>query len=109
MNAMKTGMLLAFLTAIFVGVGFAIGGSGGGFFAFLLAAGMNLFTYWNADKLVLRMHHAREADERVAPELFQIVRDLAARAGLPMPKVYLVDDPQPNAFATGRNPANAAV
>ena len=70
---------------------------------------MNLFSYWNADKMVLRMHHAVEVDERNAPEYYGIVRDLAARAGLPMPKVYLIDNPQPNAFATGRNPENAAV
>ena len=73
--------------------------------AFLIAAGMNLFSYWNADKMVLRMHHAVEVDERNAPEYYGIVRDLAARAGLPMPKVYLIENPQPNAFATGRNPA----
>ena len=77
--------------------------------AFLIAAGMNLFSYWNADKMVLRMHHAVEVDERTAPEYYGIVRDLSARAGLPMPKVYLIENPQPNAFATGRNPQNAAV
>jgi heat shock protein HtpX len=109
MNAMKTAMLLAALTAIFMGVGFLIGGSGGAFVAFLIAAAMNLFSYWNADKLVLRMHRAHEVDERAAPEYYSLVRELAARAGLPMPKVYLIDDPQPNAFATGRNPQNAAV
>ena len=109
MNVMKTGMLLAFLTALFMGVGYLVGGSGGAFIAFLVAAGMNLFSYWNADKLVLRMHRAREVDARSAPELHGIVNELAARAGLPMPKVYLIDNPQPNAFATGRNPKNAAV
>src|SRR5687767_9426836 len=109
MNVMKTGMLLAVLTALFMGVGYLVGGSGGAFVAFLLAAAMNLFSYWNADKLVLRMHRAREVDARTAPELHAIVRDLAARAGLPMPKVYLIDNPQPNAFATGRNPQKAAV
>jgi heat shock protein HtpX len=102
-------MLLAFMTALFMGVGYLIGGSGGMTIAFLIAAGMNLFSYWNADKMVLRMHHAVEVDERNAPEYYGIVRDLAARAGLPMPKVYLIDNPQPNAFATGRNPQNAAV
>ena len=109
MNAMKTGMLLAALTAVFMGVGYMVGGSGGAFVAFLVAAGMNLFSYWNADKIVLRMHRAHEVDASVAPELHSIVAGLAQRAGLPMPKVYLIDNPQPNAFATGRNPQNAAV
>jgi heat shock protein HtpX len=77
--------------------------------AFLIAAGMNLFSYWNADKMVLRMHRAIEVDARNAPEYYAIVRQLAERAGLPMPKVYLIENDQPNAFATGRNPANAAV
>ncbi len=109
MNVLKTGMLLAALTALFMGVGYLVGGSGGAFIAFLVAAGMNLFSYWNADKLVLRMHQAREVDERQAPELYGIVRELSRRAGLPMPKVYIMDNPQPNAFATGRDPKNAAV
>ncbi len=109
MNVVKTGMLLAALTALFMGVGYLVGGSGGAFIAFLVAAGINLFSYWNADKLVLRMHGAREVDERTAPELYAIVRELSRRAGLPMPKVYLMDNPQPNAFATGRDPNNAAV
>jgi Zn-dependent protease with chaperone function len=73
--------------------------------ALVVAAGMNLFTYWNADKIVLRMHNAREVDARTAPEFHGMVARLAQRAGLPMPKVYMVDDPSPNAFATGRNPA----
>ena len=109
MNMIRTAMLLAFMTALFMGVGYLIGGSGGMTIAFLIAAGMNLFSYWNADKMVLRMHHAVEVDERNAPEYYGIVRELAQRAGLPMPKVYLIDNPQPNAFATGRNPQNAAV
>lgn len=109
MNLMRTAMLIAVMTALFMGVGYLIGGGGGMAIAFLLAAGMNLFGYWNADKMVLRMNHAVEVDERGAPEYYGIVRDLAARAGLPMPKVYLIDNPQPNAFATGRNPRNAAV
>ena len=109
MNMIRTAMLLAFMTALFMGVGYLIGGSGGMTIAFLIAAGMNLFSYWNADKMVLRMHHAVEVDERNAPEYYGIVRELAARAGLPMPKVYLIQNPQPNAFATGRNPQNAAV
>jgi heat shock protein HtpX len=109
MNMIRTAMLLAFMTALFMGVGYLIGGSGGMTIAFVMAAGMNLFSYWNADKMVLRMHHAVEVDEHNAPEYYGIVRDLAERAGLPMPKVYLIDNPQPNAFATGRNPQNAAV
>lgn len=109
MNTLRTAMLLAFMTALFMGVGYMIGGSGGLMIAFLIAAGMNFFSYWNADKMVLRMHHAVEIDERNAPEYYGIVRDLAARANLPMPKVYLIQNPQPNAFATGRNPENAAV
>ncbi|WPZ16046.1 zinc metalloprotease HtpX [Nitratireductor rhodophyticola] len=109
MNMIRTAMLLALMTALFMGVGYLIGGTGGMMIAFLIAAGMNLFSYWNADKMVLRMHHAVEVDERNAPEYFGIVRDLAARAGLPMPRVYLIQNDQPNAFATGRNPQNAAV
>jgi heat shock protein HtpX len=109
MNTIRTAMLLAAMTALFMGVGFLIGGSGGMMIALVIAAGMNLFSYWNADKMVLSMHHAVEVDERNAPEYFAIVRGLVQRAGLPMPKVYLIDNDQPNAFATGRNPQNAAV
>ncbi|MRG54865.1 zinc metalloprotease HtpX [Phyllobacterium sp. SYP-B3895] len=109
MNIMRTAMLLAFMTALFMAVGYLIGGSGGMMIALVMAAGMNLFSYWNSDKMVLRMHHAVEVDERTAPEYYGIVRDLAARANLPMPKVYLIEADQPNAFATGRNPQNAAV
>ena len=109
MNFLRTAMLLAALTAIFMGVGYLIGGTGGLVVAFFIAAATNLFSYWNADKLVLSMHHAREVDERSAPQLYGIVRGLAANADLPMPRVYVMDNPQPNAFATGRNPQNAAV
>ncbi len=109
MNVVRTAMLLAFMTALFMGVGYLIGGSGGMMIAFVVAAGMNLFSYWNSDKMVLRMNNAVEVDERSAPEYYGIVRQLAERANLPMPKVYLIDNPQPNAFATGRNPQNAAV
>ena len=109
MNYLKTVILLAGLTALFMGVGYLIGGQSGAMFALLIAAGMNLFTYWNADKMVLSMHGAQEVDARTAPELVGIVRELAQRAGLPMPRVYLMDNPQPNAFATGRNPEHAAV
>ena len=90
-------------------VGYLIGGGGGAVIALLIAAATNLFSYWNADKLVLSMHDAQEVDERSAPEFVAILRELAQRAGLPMPRVYLMDSPQPNAFATGRNPRHAAV
>jgi heat shock protein HtpX len=109
MSTLRTAMLLAALTAIFIGVGYLVGGAGGAMIAFLFAAGLNFFSYWNADKLVLRVTGAREVDARSAPEFYGLVRDLAARANLPMPKVYISDNPQPNAFATGRNPENAAV
>ncbi|NVO15989.1 MAG: zinc metalloprotease HtpX [Rhodoplanes sp.] len=109
MNYLKTAILLAGLTALFMGVGYLIGGQAGATIAFLVAAAMNLFSYWNADRLVLSMTGAHEVDARTAPEFVALVQDLARRAGLPMPRVYLVDDPQPNAFATGRNPENAAV
>ncbi|OQP86136.1 zinc metalloprotease HtpX [Rhizobium rhizosphaerae] len=109
MNIMRTAMLLAVMTALFMGVGFLIGGRGGMMIAFLVAAGMNLFSYWNSDKMVLRMYNAQEVDARTAPEYHGIVAQLAERAGLPMPRVYVIDSPQPNAFATGRNPQNAAV
>jgi heat shock protein HtpX len=109
MNLVRTAMLLAFMTALFMFVGFLIGGRAGMMIAFVIAAGMNFFSYWNSDRMVLSAYHAQEVDERNAPEFFRIVRDLAHNAGLPMPKVYLYDSPQPNAFATGRNPDNAAV
>ncbi|WP_028747241.1 zinc metalloprotease HtpX [Rhizobium mesoamericanum] len=109
MNLVRTAMLLAFMTALFMAVGFLIGGRGGMMIAFVIAAGMNFFSYWNSDRMVLSAYHAQEIDERNAPEFFAIIRDLARNAGLPMPRVYLYDSPQPNAFATGRNPENAAV
>jgi heat shock protein HtpX len=109
MNYLRTAILLAGLTALFMAVGYLIGGQGGMLIALLIAAAMNLFSYWNADKLVLSMHGAHEVDERTAPDLYAIVRELARNAGLPMPRVYLMDNPQPNAFATGRNPERAAV
>ena len=109
MNGFKTLMLLAAMTALFMALGYTLGGSGGAVMALVMAAAMNLFTFWNADKIVLKMHKAREVDGSTAPEFVAIVKQLASRAGLPMPKVYLVDSPHPNAFATGRNPQNAAV
>lgn len=109
MNTLRTAMLLAAMTALFMGVGFLIGGSGGMVIALIIAAGTNLFSYWNADKMVLSMNHAVEVDEKNAPEYYAIVQSLAKQAGLPMPRTYLIDSSQPNAFATGRNPQNAAV
>ena len=109
MNYLRTAILLAGLTALFMGVGFLIGGQTGALIALLFAGGMNLFAYWNSDRMVLSMHGAQEVDERIAPDLVRMVRDLANRAGLPMPRVYIMDNPQPNAFATGRNPEHSAV
>jgi heat shock protein HtpX len=106
---MRTAMLLAAMTALFGVIGLLIGGTNGMLIALGVAAAMNVFSYWNSDKLALRAHNAQEVDERQAPELHDMVRQLSERAGLPMPRVYVIDDPQPNAFATGRNPENAAV
>jgi heat shock protein HtpX len=109
MNYLRTAILLAGLTALFMGVGYLIGGASGAVIALIVAAAMNLASYWNADKLVLAMHDAHEVDESTAPDLVHLVQDLARRGGLPMPRVYLMDNPQPNAFATGRSPEHAAV
>jgi heat shock protein HtpX len=109
MSTLKTSILLAGLTALFLAIGYMIGGQAGMLIAFLFAAGTNLFAYWNGDKMVLRMQGAREIDRAAAPEFYDLVAELAERAKLPMPKVYIMDNPQPNAFATGRNPENAAV
>lgn len=109
MNSLRTAILMAGLTGLFVAVGFMLGGAGGMMIAFLLAAGSNAFAYWNSDKVVLRMYGAQEVDERSAPRLFRMVRDLSRAAGLPMPRVCIVENDQPNAFATGRNPDHAAV
>lgn len=109
MNIIRTAMLLAFMTALFMVVGYLIGGGSGMMIAFIIAMGMNLFSYWNSDKMVLRMYNAREVDQHSAPEYYRIVSTLAKQAGLPQPRVYIIDNPQPNAFATGRNPHHAAV
>jgi heat shock protein HtpX len=109
MNVVKTGMLLAALTALFGAVGYALGGSGGMGIALLMAAGTNLFAWWNSDRMALSAHSAQEIDASSAPELFQIVSELAQRANLPMPRVYILQEDQPNAFATGRSPQNSAV
>lgn len=106
---MRTMLLLAAMTALFMGIGYLVGGTAGALLALLVAAGMNLFTYWNADRIVLRMHDAKEVTAASAPQFHGIVSDLARRAELPMPRVYLINSPHPNAFATGRNPDNAAV
>lgn len=109
MNTFRTGLLLAAMTALFLAIGYLLGGQGGMLIAFVVALGMNVFSYWNADKIVLRMFNAREVDARSAPAFYGIVKQLAQRAELPMPRVYIIDNPQPNAFATGRNPQNSAV
>jgi len=108
-NLIKTGFLMAAMTGLFLVVGFLVGGTGGMAIAFLFAAGANLFAYWNSDKMVLSMYGAKPQDETTAPELVHLIQQLSSRAGLPMPKVYIVDNPQPNAFATGRDPEHAAV
>jgi heat shock protein HtpX len=109
MNTFRTGLLMAFMTGLFVAIGYLIGGQAGMLIAFLFAAGTNLFAYWNSDKMVLRMYGAQEVDEHSAPEFVHLVQRLSENAGIPMPKVYIAQNPQPNAFATGRNPQNAAV
>jgi len=108
-NSLRTGVLIAVMTALFLGIGYLIGGMGGAAIAFVIALGMNAFAYWNSDKMVLRMYGARQVDETTAPDLVKMVKQLADNAELPMPKVYVIDNDQPNAFATGRNPENAAV
>jgi heat shock protein HtpX len=109
MNYFRTGLLLAFLTGLFVAIGWFIGGQGGMVIAFIIALGMNVFSYWNSDKIALAMNGAREVNEQEAPDFYRLVRQLAENAQLPMPRVYLIDADQPNAFATGRNPEHAAV
>ena len=109
MNTMRAGLLLAAMTGIFLAVGYAIGGSGEMMIAFLFAVGTNAFAYWNSDKMVLSMYGAREVSRESAPEFHALIARLAARAKLPMPKVYIIDSDQPNAFATGRDPEHAAV
>jgi heat shock protein HtpX len=109
MNYFKTAILLAGMTGLLMVVGFLIGGQSGALIALVIAGAINIFSYWNSDKLVLSMHGAQEVDQQSAPELYDMVRRLAAQAELPMPRVFLMDEAQPNAFATGRNPQNAAV
>jgi heat shock protein HtpX len=108
-NWLKTSILMAGIMALFGVVGGMLGGTQGMILALILGGAMNLFAYWNSDKMVLRMYKAREVDETTAPKFYNIVKELAQRAGLPMPRVYVIDEDQPNAFATGRNPEHAAV
>ncbi|MBS1856160.1 MAG: zinc metalloprotease HtpX [Acidobacteria bacterium] len=109
MNRLKTIVLMASLTALLMWAGQAIGGAAGLWFALAVAAVMNIGAYWFSDKIVLRMHHAQEVTPLQAPELYAMVQDLAVRANLPMPKVYIIPEEAPNAFATGRNPRNGVV
>jgi heat shock protein HtpX len=108
-NLLRTGVLIAALTALFMAVGYFIGGQTGMFIALVVAAGTNLFAYWNSDKMVLAMQGAVEIDPRRAPDLYRMVETLSQRAGIPTPRIYVIETAQPNAFATGRNPQNAAV
>lgn len=108
-NWLKTAVLMAGILALFGAVGAAVGGAEGMLLALLLGLGMNFFAYWFSDRMVLKMYNAREVDASSAPQFYAMVRELAQRAGLPMPRVYIIDEAQPNAFATGRNPQNAAV
>ena len=108
-NWIKTFMLMAAITALFIVIGGMIGGRSGMMLALLFALGMNFFSYWFSDKMVLRMYNAQEVTETSAPQFYRMVQELAQRAQLPMPKVYLIQEDAPNAFATGRNPENAAV
>ena len=108
-NWLKTTILMAAIMALFVFVGGLIGGKSGMLLALLFGGAMNVFAYWNSDKMVLRMYNAHEVDESTAPELYHMVRELAGNAGLPMPRVYVIEEDQPNAFATGRDPEHAAV
>jgi len=108
-NWFKTTLLLAGILALFGAVGAALGGTQGMLIALAFGGAMNFFAYWFSDKMVLRMYNAQEVDETTSPYLYDMVRELATRAGLPMPRVYLINEAQPNAFATGRNPENAAV
>ncbi len=105
----KTAILMAALTALFLGMGYVLGGGAGTVIAFAIAVAMNAFAWWNSDKMVLRMHNARPVDANTAPELQAMVQQLARNASMPVPAIYIIDEDQPNAFATGRNPDNAAV
>src|SRR3990172_4148722 len=109
MNRFKTFLLMLVLTVLFVLVGSAIGGKSGAIYAFVFAALMNFVTYWFSDKIVLRMYGAKEVSQGEAPELYQIVAELTSKASMPLPKIYVMENDTPTAFATGRNPEHAAV
>jgi heat shock protein HtpX len=109
MNTMRAGLLLAAMTGLFLAIGYLIGAEQGMIIAFVLALGMNAFAYWNSDKMVLSMYGAKAVDRASAPGFYNLVERLAQRANLPMPRVYIIENPQPNAFATGRDPEHAAV
>lgn len=109
MGYLKTTILMAGMTALFMGIGYLIGGGSGMVIALALAAVMNIFSWWNSDKMVLRYYNAKQVDESTAPDFYNMVAQMAENANLPMPKVYIIENDQPNAFATGRNPENAAV
>ncbi|HEV8690656.1 MAG TPA: zinc metalloprotease HtpX [Ideonella sp.] len=108
-NLLKTAVLMAAITALFMAIGRLLGGQQGMVLALVIALGMNFFSYWFSDKLVLRMYNAQEVDAQTAPQFYRLVQELAQRAELPMPRVYLINEDAPNAFATGRNPQHAAV
>ena len=108
-NLLKTAVLMAAITALFMAVGAFVGGQQGMMFALVVAIGLNFFSYWFSDKLVLKMYNAREVDASSAPQFYSMIAELAQKAGLPMPRVYVIDEAAPNAFATGRNPQHAAV
>ena len=108
-NLLKTAVLMAAITALFMAVGAFIGGQQGMMFALVVAIGLNFFSYWFSDKLVLKMYNAREVDASSAPQFYSMIAELAQKAGLPMPRVYVIEESAPNAFATGRNPEHAAV
>jgi len=108
-NLLKTAILMAAITALFMAIGALLGGQTGMMLALAVAVAMNFFSYWYSDKLVLKMYNAQEVDETSAPHFYRTVRELAQKAGLPMPRVYLISEDAPNAFATGRNPEHAAV
>jgi len=108
-NMLKTAVLMAAITALFMAIGSFVGGQQGMVIALLVAVGLNFFSYWFSDKLVLKMYNARQVDASSAPQFYRLIEALANKAGLPMPRVYVIDEEAPNAFATGRNPQHAAV
>lgn len=108
-NLLKTAVLMAAITALFMTIGSVLGGHQGMMIALVVAIGMNFFSYWFSDKLVLKMYNAQPVDETSAPQFHRMIRELSQKAGLPMPRVYVIEEDAPNAFATGRNPTHAAV